>query len=315
MTAIFDFIRQVLAVPFGFILSLLYNITNNYILAIILLTVLIKCCFLPSTVMQRKSQLKTKAHKEKIKLVEAKYSDNPEKKEEQLKKLKEQEPTQKGGLGCLSTIIHFVVMIGLFGVIYTPLSNVLNINDTAITEMQSIMAEAIEENSDGDSMIEIALMDEVENHKEELLANNVLTKEKINEIISFKERYNFFGIDLAGNPELVTFNELWIIPILVFLTSALLPLQAYLKRRKQYPEKAKFPPIEALPFLPPMMMFLFTFIFSAGVGLYWAISNLLSFIETLVLNMVFNLEKMNISIDNLEEEQEELPAPVQELAE
>lgn len=315
MNAIFDFIRQILAIPFSFILGLLYDLTSNYVLAIILLTILVKCCFLPSTVKQQKNLVSTKVYNEKIKLIKTKYSDNPEKQEEKIKKLKEQEPDKKGNTGCLSTIIQFVVMIGLFGVIYTPLSSVLNVSNTAITEMKAVMAEAIEETDESDNMIEIALMKETENHKEELLASNILTEEKINEIITFKEKYNFLGIDLSANPQLASFDKLWLIPLLVFLTGTMLPLQAFIKRKKENPGGPKFPAIEAIPFLSPMMMFLFAFMFSAGVGLYWAITNVLSFAETVVLNIIYNPNKMEISIEDIEDVTKEMPSPIQEIAE
>lgn len=315
MTVVFDFIRQVFALPFSFILGLFYDLTSNYILAIVLLTILVKCFFLPSAVKQKKNQLKTTIYNEKVKRIKAKYSDEPEKMEEKLEALKAQEPDKKANMGCLSTIVQLIVMIGLFGVIYTPLTNVLHVEDGAISEMKVIMAEVIEETGEDDNMLEIALMKETENYKEKLLSNNILTEEKINEIITFKEKYNFMGIDLSENPQLANFNKAWLIPVLVFLSGTMLPLQEFIKRKKQNPTKAKFSVLDSLPFISPMWMFLFAFMFSAGVGLYWAISNLLSYVETVILNKIFNPQKELISIESIEETAVPAPSSVLEFVE
>ena len=48
-----DFIREVFAIPFGWLLSIFYNLTDSYILAIVLLTVLIRCALLPTSITQQ----------------------------------------------------------------------------------------------------------------------------------------------------------------------------------------------------------------------------------------------------------------------
>ena len=45
-----DFIRDLFSYPFGFALSLFYNLTDSYILAIVLLTVIIRLCLLPASI-------------------------------------------------------------------------------------------------------------------------------------------------------------------------------------------------------------------------------------------------------------------------
>lgn len=300
MSVIFDFIKEVLAFPLGLILKVLYALTNNYVIAIILLTALVKLCFLPGTIRQHKAQVKNKVNNEKIKLIKTKYADDPETLKKEVAALKSQN-NKKLNIGCLSTIVHFIVIIGLFGVIYTPLTSVIGIEKNTVAQMETVMEAAIEESDLGSSMLEITLLTEADKYRDELITGNILSPDQLDKIAKLKAKYNLFGIDLGRAPSLKQFNELWIIPSLVFISAALLPIHGQIKLRKENPTYKKFTAIEALPFIPPMLMFLFAFLFSAGVGLYWAVSNLLSFVQTIVLNIIYNPTKENLFVEALAE--------------
>ena len=308
---IIEFIKDIFTVPFGFVLGLFYNLTNNYIAAIILLTLTVKLLFLPQAIKQQKYVVQSTKINKQIKALKAKYADDIERFKKEANELKKHKEDPKLGSGCLSFIFQLVIMISLFGVIYTPLTNVLRIDDQTIETMNAIIQENSEIEKKNESMIEIHLLKETEKHVEELLSNNVLSNEQINEIISFKEKYNFFGIELSESPELKQFNALWLIPTLVLSIGISTALYSLIRKKKLNPTHIKFAAIEAFPFITSMIMFLFTFMFPAGVGLYWAISNLLSLIQTIALNIIYDPFKVqetdefeyNIQQNNSEQEE------------
>jgi len=47
MNAIIDFFANMFAIPFGYILSFLYGLTESYVLSLILITVFVRLCLLP----------------------------------------------------------------------------------------------------------------------------------------------------------------------------------------------------------------------------------------------------------------------------
>ena len=305
MSVIFDFIKQIFAVPFGFTLSTFYSITGNYVLAIVFLTVLFKLCFLPGTIRRQKNALKTKKYNLKINKIKALYANEPEKIKQATQTVTAKENPKKGSLGCLSFIVQFIILIGLFNAINTPLSNVLNVDDTTIHNMVTVMAENNEDIEEGTNQTEIIILKNIDDYKETFLDNGTVSESTLNEIISFRDKFNFFGINLSYTPELTTFNALWGVPILVLIISMSSTLYSFLRQRKYNPNlKGKFTAIQALPFISPMMMFVFAFMFPAGVGLYWAISNLLSFIQMVILNVYFNPYKIQLTA----EEEAELAA-------
>lgn len=301
MNIIFDFIRDIFAVPFGFLMGFFYNISGSYILAIVLLTALVRLCFLPNTIKSQKNLLKTTRLNLKINNLKTLYANDEEKLKEKIATLKATEMPKRNNLGCITNfVIQLAVMIGLFNVIYTPLTNVLQIEDTTIQAMQSAMPAVVESVGEDSNMLEIALLSETENYKEALISNNILTEQKLSDIITFRENYTFLGIDLSLSPELTELNALWLIPLLVLAIGLTSTLYSHIRNKKRNPGTGKFTVTDGIPFISPLMLFAFTFMFPAGVGLYWAFSNLLSFIQTVALNIIYNPDKITLSDENIQ---------------
>ena len=111
-------------------------------------------------------------------------------------------------------------------------------------------------------------------------------------ILNFKKNFNIFGIDLSLTPEKDNLSILWIIPILAFLTAMASSVFMYIRQRKQNPEMAKNPTMGCMTFMSPFMSLVFTFMFPAGVGVYWIISNIFSFIQQVVLTSLYSPKKV-----------------------
>lgn len=307
MNVVFDFIRQIFAVPMGFILNLFYTMTGNYIWAIVLLTVVVKLSFLPAVIKRQKGQVDTAVLNEKIKQLKAQYADDPEALKKETKALRDREGGTKANIGCLTSIVQFVVLIGLFNVIYTPLTNVLGVEKATISKMEVIMEEAIENSNLGSNMLEITLMKEAGNFKDVLLEGDILTESELTEIVSLGEQYMFVGIDLAKAPSFKEVDELWLVPLFVLASGLLTPVYGFIRRRRLNPSLKKFAAIEAVPIIPPMIMFVFAYMFSAGIGLYWTLSTTLSFVQMVILHRVYNPAKAVAALKAKEEQDEATP--------
>ena len=67
-----------LANLFGYLLNFIYHIVNNYGIAIILFSILIKLILLPISIKQQKTMKKSVAIQEKVRQIQFKYKNNPE---------------------------------------------------------------------------------------------------------------------------------------------------------------------------------------------------------------------------------------------
>lgn len=288
-----EFIRDVLAVPFGFALSLFYNLTDSYILAIVLLTVIIRAALLPTSISQQKNSAKQVRLNTKVNKIKQKYAGNQQKIQEETQALYQREGFGAANMGCMPLMIQMIVMIGLYGVIYTPLSSVLRFGDDTIEKIKTAMNIVVEtgkNNANNSRMVELQILGKVEEFADKL--SGVIDSEQITELLDFKERFTIFGLDLSLTPNYKEPGVIWIIPILAFVTAMASSLYMYARQKKQNPTMAKNPTMGCMTFMSPMMSLWFTFMFPAGVGFYWIISNILSFIQQVILTNIYSPKKV-----------------------
>lgn len=288
-----EFIREVFAIPFGWLLSIFYNLTDSYILAIVLLTVLIRAALLPTSISQQKNTAKQTRLNTKVNKIKQKYAGNQQKIQEETQALYQREGFGAANMGCMPLMIQMIVMIGLYGVIYTPLSSVLRFGDDAIEKIKTAMNIVVEtgKNSANNSrMVELQILGKVEEFADKL--SGVIDEEQITELLDFKERFTVFSLDLSLTPNVKEPGVIWLIPILAFATAMASSLYMYARQRKQNPTMAKNPTMGCMTFMSPLMSLWFTFMFPAGVGFYWIISNILSFIQQVILTNIYSPRKV-----------------------
>ena len=285
------FIRELLTPIFAWPLYFFYNLTDSYVLAIVLLTVIIRCALLPTSISQQKNSAKQVRLTTKVNKIKQKYAGNQQKIQEETQALYQREGFGAANMGCMPLAIQMIVMIGLYGVIYTPLSSVLRFSNKTIEQLKTLMEIKVQEKaSRGSNMYELQILGKFEEYADKL--SGVLNEEQIANLFEFKERFTIFGLDLSATPNPKEPGLVWIIPALAFVTAMASSLYMYARQRKQNPDMAKNPTMGCMTFMSPMMSLWFTFMFPAGVGFYWIISNILSFIQQVVLTNVFSPKKV-----------------------
>lgn len=303
-----------IAIPFGWVLSFLYSNINNYLISLFILVLIVRLILLPSSISQQKGSAKQMRLQPKVNRIRQRYTNgNPNPTREVQMKIQQetQELYQKEGFsatsaGCLPLLIQFPVMIGLYGVVYTPLSKVLAIKTDVVNALASLLSVEVTQNTS--NKMEILLLDKLGSMDMTSLTNlinkaaanaNATISDAANyakEIITLKGQFNFLGIDLTQQPTVKEFNSLWLIPIAAFATAMLSSVVMYLRQRKTNPEMAKNPSMGCMTFMSPLMSLWFAFMFPAGVGIYWIMSNIVSFIQMIVLNYFYSPQKVTAKL-------------------
>ena len=307
-------IYNTIAIPFGWVLSYLYSNINNYLISLFILVLIVRLVLLPSSISQQKGSAKQLRLQPKVNRIRQRYTNgNPNPSREVQMKIQQetQELYQKEGFsatsaGCLPLLIQFPVMIGLYGVVYTPLSKVLAIKTDVVNALASLLSVEVTQNTS--NKMEILLLDKLGSMDMTSLTNlinkaaanaNATISDAANyakEIITLKGQFTFLGIDLTQQPTVKEFNSLWLIPIAAYLTAMLTSVVMYLRQRKTNPEMAKNPSMGCMTFMSPLMSLWFAFMFPAGVGIYWVMSNIVSFVQTLVLNYFYSPQKVTAKL-------------------
>ena len=101
------------------ILIFFYNIVNNYGIAIILLTIVIRLLLLPLTMKQTKSMHEMQKLQPKLKALQEKYKDNKEKLQEEMMKFYSEHKVNPFG-GCLPLLLQMPVFFALFQMLWRP---------------------------------------------------------------------------------------------------------------------------------------------------------------------------------------------------
>ena len=292
MTAFYDWI----ATPFGWILGVLYTLTDNYLLSLLIITVVVRLILVPSAITQQKNSAKQMRLQAKVNKIKAKYAgvqgrEAQQKIQEETQELYRREGFNASQMGCLPMALNLVVMMGLYGAIYSPLSKVLRLGETVMTELKTVYAEALNvDMSKQGTRYELNLLHEFANISDKFNPE-IVTETIRNKITDLTDGLTIFGIDLTQIPK-DDIKKLIVIPILAGVSALLTSLFMYLKQRKQNPEMAKNPATGCMTFMSPVISVVFAFTLPAGIGCYWIISNILSFIQTLALSAALKPDKI-----------------------
>lgn len=248
-----DFISRLM----GTVLRSSYSITQNYGLAIILFTVLVKIALMPLNIKQQKSMKATQELQPLLLKIQEKYKNNPEKQQQELQKLYAEKKINPFG-GCLLLFIQIPLILSMFYAVAQPITYMFpeELNNASVVE-------------------------ELNNYKTE----NSTYKEVyyINEKRPDLLNTNFLGLDLAQVPNSNMKDlTMWIIPILsaltTYLTSKLTMKQNQVNNKEVKNEAAE----QTMAMSKNMMMFMpimtgyIAFIVPLGMGLYWLTNNIVS---------------------------------------
>ncbi|MBQ6067317.1 MAG: YidC/Oxa1 family membrane protein insertase [Clostridia bacterium] len=292
MTAFYDWI----ATPFGWILGVLYTLTDNYLLSLLIITVFVRLILVPSAVTQQKNSAKQMRLQAKVNKIKAKYAgvqgrEAQQKIQEETQELYRREGFNASQMGCLPMALNLIVMMGLYGAIYSPLSKVLRLGDTVMEELKNVYAAAMNvDMSKQGTRYELNLLHEFANISDKFNPE-IVTETIRDKITDLTDGLTIFGIDLTQIPK-DDIKKLIVIPILAGVSALLTSLFMYLKQRKQNPEMAKNPATGCMTFMSPVISVVFAFTLPAGIGCYWIISNILSFIQTLALSAALKPDKI-----------------------
>lgn len=98
-----------------------YALVQNFGWAIILFTLIIKAALFPLNLKQQKNQALSQMFMPRVKEIQTKYRNNPEKQQEELTKLQKEGYNPTGGCGTM--LITFLILFGVIDVVYKPMTH------------------------------------------------------------------------------------------------------------------------------------------------------------------------------------------------
>lgn len=293
MNALYD----IIGVPFGYLMRLIYSFCNNYAVAIIIFTIVTKILLFPVSYKTQKGAARMQLLNPKLEKLKKSFANNPQRLQEEQQKLYQQEGVNPMG-SCLPMFIQMFLLFGVIDVIYKPITHILNISKDVITKAVGIAAE----NSDikGLNMknlrCELLTMENLRDHGDKYasLGENFLSK-----VSEFNEKFTIFGANLGKTPTL--HPDSWTkeavilaaIPFLAGLAQMLVSVYSQIHQKKTNPAaQAGGGCMTVMTFGMSIISILFAFGLPAGIGFYWIWSSVFSFLITFALNCYFTPERI-----------------------
>ena len=147
---------------FGYVLNFFYNLINNYGIAIIIFSVLLRLILIPITIKQQKTMKKSAKLQGKMKEIQEKYKNNPEKLNQETIELYKTEKMSPFS-GCFSAILQLVIILSVFWLVSQPLTYMKKAykNDVTAQIMEEYKKD-IQESSSRRNYPEIQIISKIE---------------------------------------------------------------------------------------------------------------------------------------------------------
>ena len=282
---------------FGFVLNFIYGIVNNYGLAIIIFTIILKLILFPLSIKQQKTMKKNAKVQVKVKEIQEKYSNDPTRMNQEIMDLYKEEKMSPFS-GCLSSIFQFIVILSMFYLVSSPLTYMLKVDENTINNYVNQIQQESEESGKAIRYREIAVINRF-----------AATDEKVN------INMNFLGLNLSSVPtQDYKDPKVFIIPVLYVITSiASMKITTALNTNKKAKDKEKEIILDtnlpekvdksedtaemmeqmnkSMTWMMPFMTVSIACIAPLGLALYWFLSNLLSIGERVLVYKVFKTEE------------------------
>lgn len=295
---------DIIYVPLGLILRVIYLLVNNYGWSILIFALLTKVLLLPLAVKGEKGRLRMNKIQPKMKKLEEKYHNdrkNP-KYQEELQELYTREgysPTA----GCLPQLIQLPVIFGLWNAIRRPLTYVCLFSEQLICDTVDLLHGAnvggmIEKLfvKDGalmgtQDLLKAAQVNEI--HIAQAINENLDSVRGLRDLIGDKLLIDtkFLGINLGVT---ASENGGWflLIPAIAAISSF---LSSYLSMKiNKTPGTENDPAAKSMGmmlFVMPLLSLFIGYSMNFGVAIYWISSNLLALAQTVLLHYFIKPEE------------------------
>jgi YidC/Oxa1 family membrane protein insertase len=293
-------LRDLITVPFGWLMGWLYQITDNYGIAMILFAICVQMVLLPITAKSKKSMMKMSRIQPQMQEIQRRYADDQQKQGEALRQLQQDEGVSMGG-SCLWSFIPMFILIPLFTVIREPMTYILGcgaeMSNQIVELLKNLAPDAFGANS---YYAQVTAAQLIPQYAAEIKA----AIPAVEDVVLAGINFDFLGINLGGIPSFSfwkweAFNwaniGLFLIPLLsagsqILQTKIMQKMNNSVitdKNGVQDEEMAKNSQTnqstQSMMLMMPLMSLWIGFTVAAGLSLYWFIGGIYSMVSDIFM--------------------------------
>ncbi len=272
-----NFFGIIIVRPLGLILMAIWSLVQNYGLALILFTLIVKLILLPFMYKQKKGMKKMNLVQAESAAIQKRYARNREKMNEEMQKLYEREGVNPMG-SCLLSFITLPIMMALYYAVRQPMKYMMGLSNDTIEAIAKVLGTTYDKSSVSGQIQLAKLVHENWDKVADFATNGLVNID-----------FNFLGIDLSAIPQFSHLDILWLIPILSGGTALLSSLVMRKTQNMQNPNAQQNQSAQmnstmnTMLIIMPLMSVWIAFTLPASMGVYWTVNNLFSIAQELVL--------------------------------
>ena len=290
-------LSDLVTVPFGWLLSVLYQFTSSYGLAMIIFAIVVKLVLLPISAKSKKNSMKMSRIQPRLAAIQKKYAGDQIKMNEEMRELYKSENVSMGG-GCLWSLVPLLILFPLYAVVRQPIQYMLG--ETA--EMASQIVGAVKTvvpdiftNAAYDEMIAASKIGELAGVIKDALPG--ISAETLQGV-----DFGFLGIDLAANPTWrIWLDTSWaaiggmLIPVLSAasqmvsmmvaqrMNNSVITNEKGLEDKEAAKQAQSGKSMKVMMYTMPLISLFIGFSFPAAMSLYWLVQGVVSMIIDIIL--------------------------------
>ena len=328
-------LSNIVTVPFGWLLGILYDLTSNYGVAMILFAIIVQLVLMPINAKSKKSMMKMSRLQPRIQEIQKKYEHDQQKQQEAIQKLQQEEGASMGMGGCLWSLVPMLILFPLFTVIREPITYILGegaeVSAQIIATIKELAPAQFSNNNYYDQVTAAGLITQYAAELQAAIPGiSADTLAGIN--------FDFFGVNLGAIPdwkfwawESFSWANIGAFLIPVISTGSQF-LQMWISQQtnnsvitnekgvqdKEVAEKSQAAQqSKMMMWMMPLMTLWIGFTVSAGLSVYWFIGGLVRMISDPIMTKhyrkLYDIEdaerlKRAMELDAIEEEKERIRA-------
>ena len=305
---------SIITVPFSWLLMSLYDLFQNYGVAIILFALVVNLILTPFMGKSKAAMMRQQRLQPRINELQRRHAGNQQKLNEEMQKLYREENINPMS-GCLWSLIPFPILIALYSVIREPMSVMMRLGDETVASVQSVLEKL------GAFSME-ALSKQQAAYSEIFLTQ--AAHENLDAVLAVAPEfhdisYSFLGLNLGVVPEyrIWTFDfsnketllpalGLFLIPFIsAFLSWASMKISmartgAPAGNEQQQAQTESMN--KSMQLMMPLMSVWICFIMPAAMGIYWIANSVFGMLRDWILTAHYTKKFMVDDVEWLERE-------------
>lgn len=290
--------------PLGYLISMIYDLVQNYGLAIIFFTIIVKLILLPLQVKSQKAMKRQQKVQPIILELQKKYANDQQKLQQEMMKVYRENNVSMSG-GCLPLLIQMPILFALYSVIRRPLTYIKGIDFTSEAVKESVMTVVMKMKESFPEIIGNLGSSSFEYFRDNCQIQLAKWADMLglSGSLGWDINFNFLGLDLSGIPKnsltmILSGNFSDIGTVLLILIPALAIFTTWLSMK--YSQSQTQPAVSAnednpaqsmtksMNLMMPIMTGFFTFTLPSGIGIYWIISSAMQMVQQFILSKYFD---------------------------